>query len=58
MDIFKVTYQDKALNQRSVEIRADGWMDVIIYAYSCNYRRSDEKILYIEWVREVENGKR
>ena len=48
--LFKFTYQDKALNKASVEIKCPTWEEAIIAAIQ--YKKAEEKLLMIECVRE------
>ena len=51
MKIFKVTYQDKALNKRVVELQSAYWADIIAHAFA--HKKAEEKILYIEPVTDT-----
>lgn len=48
MKVFKVTYQDRALNQRIIEIEAPSWSDIVPMAFSFMYKRAEEKLIAIE----------
>ena len=52
MKIFKVVYQDRALNKTAVELKAPCWADVIPMAFS--HKKAEEKLLTIECVGEVQ----
>jgi hypothetical protein len=51
--IFKVTYQDKALNRSVVEFEAFSWADVIVKALET--KRAEQKLIMIEYVRDSTN---
>ena len=48
--IFKIVYQDRALNRTAVELLADSWLDIIPMAFG--YKKAEEKLITIEQIGE------
>ena len=54
-NIYKAVYQDKALNKREIEIKEEHYIDAVIEAFKA--AKSNEHLVSVEWVREVEDGR-
>ena len=52
MKTFKSTYQDKALNIRSVEYESVQWAEAICLAFS--HKKAEEKLITIECIKDKE----
>ena len=50
--VFKATYQDRALNRSSTEIRTCGWGNAIAVAYEL--KRADQKLMTLEFIKELD----
>ena len=50
MDLYKITYQDKALNQSVIDIEAESYAEAIVKAFE--QKSADKKLIMVEWVAE------